>query len=272
MSGKYQQKKTAKNKKKVPGKMRYLPGILAAILMTLTAVLVVALRQESPEQSQQTQATGVFTKGTETETAVFPASGSMEYETAELAEQVHDLGRGIRITKLGKYTGIYMEDGSDDVVTDVLMVMVTNTGMEYIQYAKFQLTDGETVASFSLSTLMPGETMVVLESGRMTYDSGTVFTNATLENIAVFSDAPGLCGDQIRIQSLDGVLNVTNISGADITGDIVIYYKNSAQGIYYGGITYRGRIEGGLRAGEVRQVVAEHYSVNGSTIVFVTCG
>ena len=263
MKGKFQKQSTAK-KKKTPGKKWYLIGILAAVLLTLAAIMSAADPEDTAEHPEVTQATGMFTTGPVTETAVYAAT--------EMAEQIHDLGRGIRITKVGKYTGIFMEDATDDVVSDVLMVVVTNTGAEYIQYAQLQLSDGERVANFTLSTLMPGESMVVLESGRMTCGTVPVFTQATLQSIAVFSDIPGMCEDRIQIQCLDGVLNITNISGEDILEDIVVYYKNSAQGIYYGGITYRGRIEGGLRAGEIRQIVAEHFSANGSEIVFVTCG
>ena len=52
----------------------------------------------------------------------------------------------------------------------------------------------------------------------------------------------------------------------------MVYYKNSAEDVFYGGITYRARIEGGLQKGEIRQIMAGHCSKNGSTIMFVTCG
>jgi len=50
----------------------------------------------------------------------------------------------------------------------------------------------------------------------------------------------------------------------------VVYYKNAAQDIYYGGITYRITIEGGLKAGEIRQTMTKHASDTGSKIMFVT--
>ena len=80
-----------------------------------------------------------------------------------------------------------------------------------------------------------------------------------------------MCEDQLKIQGYQGAINVTNISGQDITGDIIIYYKNSSADMYYGGITYRARIEGGLKAGELRQIVPEHFNADASTILFITC-
>ena len=71
---------------------------------------------------------------------------------------------------------------------------------------------------------------------------------------------------------MDGAVNVTNISGEDIEGNIVVYYKNAAKDLYYGGITYRITIEGGLKADEIRQVMTNHASDTGSRIMFVTIG
>jgi hypothetical protein len=52
----------------------------------------------------------------------------------------------------------------------------------------------------------------------------------------------------------------------------VIYYKNYTQGLYYGGITYRVRVPGGIQADEVKQLTASHFSSTGSRVMFVTVG
>ena len=70
----------------------------------------------------------------------------------------------------------------------------------------------------------------------------------------------------------EGLVILRDISEEDIDGDIVIYYKNYSSGIYYGGITYMIRIQGGLKAGEIRQSVAAHISPSASRVMFVTCG
>lgn len=181
-----------------------------------------------------------------------------------------DLGYGMTVTDIGSYTGAYVEDGSNEVVSGVLMAVVTNNGTQTVQYAQFQLTDGEKTADFSLSTLPPGESVVVLEQSRMGYAAG--LTQATVQNVAIFQAEPTLCQDKIKIQALDGALNITNISGEDIAGNVVIYYKNSSADMLYGGITYRVVISGGMKAGEIRQGTAAHFSTSGSRIMFVTCG
>lgn len=74
-------------------------------------------------------------------------------------EQIEDaainLGHGMVITNIGSYTGVYMEDGSDEILSGILMIIVTNTGTETIQYAEITLPVGDKMASFSLSTLLP---------------------------------------------------------------------------------------------------------------------
>ena len=187
-------------------------------------------------------------------------------------EALQDAKSGVMITDLLSYTGAFMEDRTDDIVTDVLAIQVTNTGEEYIQTMDITLTAGDTQAQFSLSTLFPGETVIVLEKNRMAYSTAPAFEQAQFSAVALFDAHPGMCQDKLDIQCLDGVINVTNISKEDITGDILIYYKNYVSGVYYGGITYRLRIEGGLKAGEIRQGSAGHFKPDNSAVVFVTCG
>lgn len=189
----------------------------------------------------------------------------------ELQETSINLGSGMKIKEVGKYTGVFMEDGSDEVVSGVLMITVKNEGEETIQYAEISLSVGEKEAKFSLSTLTPGSTVLLLEQNRLEYVKGDYIT-AIAENVVLFSEPLSLCEDKLKIQALDGVINVSNISGQDIDEDIIIYYKNSADDIFYGGITYRVRIEGGLKQNEIRQLAVSHFSQSGSKIMFVTCG
>lgn len=183
-----------------------------------------------------------------------------------------DLSHGISITNLGSYTGLYMEDGTDEIVSGIMMIQVTNTGDENIEYAEITLGLGEERAHFQLSTLPVGATVILLETNRMPYDATAEITEAVAENVAVFQKELSVCADQIQLQVLEGMVNVKNISGEDIKGDIMIYYKNYTSGIYYGGITYMIRISGGLKANEIRQSVAAHISPSTSSVMFVTCG
>ena len=182
-----------------------------------------------------------------------------------------NLGNGIYITAIGKYTGMYVEDGSDEHVSDVLMMTVENRGKESVQYAEIVMPVGDKEAYFKMSTLIPGSKMILLEQNRMKYEEEK-YTTAIAQNVVVFSETLNLCEDILELEILDGIINVSNISGKDVNGDIIIYYKNCAGDVFYGGITYRARIEGGLKKDEIKQIMASHCSETGSNIMFVACG
>ena len=199
-------------------------------------------------------------------------SQSASQPTARLDDVNINLGNDLQITDIGGYTGIYMEDGTDEVVSGVLMMVVTNTGDTTVQYASITMPAGDADAKFELTTLPAGKSVVLLEKNRMAYDKNYAYTTAIAENTAFFPQEPSLMEDKLKLQILDGAINVTNISGEDISGEIVIYYKNSATDLYYGGITYRSRITGGIAAGEIRQVMGGHLSQSGTAVMFVTIG
>ena len=191
-------------------------------------------------------------------------------ERQTIIEQTNiNLNGDLKITDVGSYTGVYMEDGTDEIVTGVLMIIVTNEGDADLQYGKITLDAGEDDAVFELSTLPRGESVVLLENNRMSYDSNFTYKDAVLENAAFFTSELSLMEDSLQIQTLNGVMNVTNISDSDIDGDIYIYYKNAAMDLYYGGITYRSSIAGGLKQGETRQLSGGHISKTGTKVMFV---
>ena len=206
-----------------------------------------------------------------------PAETQTPEETKANLEAVEDvklyIGNGLMVTDIGKYTGVYMEDGSDDIVSGILMIVVENMTESVIQYSEITLTaeDGST-AAFTVSTLPAGESVVLLEKNRLAYRADVAYTEGISENLAVLSDGLTLMEDSLKVQAYEGALNITNISGQDITDDIVIYYKNSSSDMLYGGITYRVRIEGGLKADELRQLMPSHFSAEGSRIMFITIG
>lgn len=274
MSGKYVNKRKNKKSRSLLIAISVCTVILA-VLVAFVFFLESKENTDDPElDTTLNQVTQQTTSGTEDadNTSETTDVGDTNTSGQNNTQDVYDLGSGVIITDFISYTGAFMEDRTDEVVTDVLAIQVTNSGVEYIQTMDIILTAGDTQAQFSLSTLFPGETVVVLEKNRMAYSTAPEFEQVQTGNVALFDGHPGMCQDKLEIRCLDGVINVTNISGEDISGDILIYYKNYVGGMYYGGITYRLRIEGGLKAGEIRQGTAAHFNPDNSAIVFVVCG
>ena len=180
------------------------------------------------------------------------------------------LPHGLVLQDIGSYTGLYMEDGSNEVLSRILMITVRNDGEKTVQYAEIMLSGETETAHFSLTTLPPGQSAVLLEQNRMAYDGGREVAEIEVNHVALFPEEPTLQEDKLKLQVQNGMLNVTNISGEDIAGDIMVYYKNASADMLYGGITYRVTVSGGLKAGEIRQIPARHLSEGGSRLMFAT--
>jgi len=259
MSGKYTNSKT-KKKKHV--------GLWLALVLSVAIFLVLILMLPSLSEEE------------ELHTGQMPAIGGTQViqgdqNAAGNGKQINlsiPVENGLEIQTVGAYTGIYMEDGSDEIVSDVLMMVLANNSASTVEYAKITMDIGGKTAEFTVTTLKPEEKVVLLEKNRMAYDNTLDYTKAELscENLAVFQNPLSLQEEKLSFQILNGAINVTNISGEDIPGRIAIYYKNKAAGMYYGGITYRILLEDGLKAGEIRQILASHFAETGSEIVFVT--
>lgn len=199
---------------------------------------------------------------------------SKNNESEKITEDIsYSLENSLEITGIGSYSGPFLEDGLNETVSDVLMITLKNNGTQTLQYAELTLKYKSKTAEFAFSTLAPGEEMMVLESNQISFTKDAQkIKSANLDNVVFFAEDPSLCEDQVRISTLDGAMNIENISGVDITGRVVIYYKNFEDGMYQGGITYRAIIEDGIEAGGVKQIMTNHFSPEKSKIVFVTCG
>lgn len=264
MSGKY-----LKNKKKKKQAPLIVIFLIALALLGCAIGGVVLLEKGGAGVPGETQAVQTPTQSEETE----PTTGEVTYpgEVEEVQQtDLMDLGEGLVITKIGNYTGLYMEDGGDEVVSGILMVELENTSDQDLQLAVIKLYYGDEEAVFQVTNLPAGKKLVALERSRMAYRTELPDRTA-LENTA-FQDEFTMHEDEIEIVALDGVINVINRSEEDIANNIYVYYKNLAGGVYYGGITYRVSIEGGLKAGEIRQLMTEHYDSEGSEILMVSYG
>ncbi len=269
MSKKNTGKSASKKKKSGRGLVTVLVIVLL-LLVALLAVMLLGLRDADavPAAPVETEASYAETYASETEAAEQPQTTA----PVEIIQVSNDYG--LKVTDMGGYTGMYMEDGTDEIVSGVLMLVVENTGEQDIQYAEITMDFADQQAQFSLTTLPVGEKVVLLEKNRMQWqenmDDGSVLP--MVHNVAFFQEPISTMEDKLKIGIVDGAINVTNISGEDIPGTISVYYKNAAADIYYGGITYRIQIQGGLKAEEVRQVMTNHASDTGSKILFVTVG
>lgn len=179
--------------------------------------------------------------------------------------------QGIAVSSVCNVTGKFNEDGSSRDVTDVSGIIVCNNSEKSLQYAEIRETfpDG-TVYTYKVSTVPPGESCRVAETAASSYrDLQHETPTWEFVNVAFFTEEPSAHDDMLKFSGAESILNVQNISGADIPDNIVIYYKDYEDGILASGITYRVTVEGGLAADAITQVMAKHYVPENSMIMFV---
>ena len=60
------------------------------------------------------------------------------------------IGNDLEIVSTGRYAGLFVEDGSDETVSDVFCIRVKNTGSTGVQYAHITLTRGGECYEFDI--------------------------------------------------------------------------------------------------------------------------
>lgn len=243
-------------------------AILVILVLAITMILWLNRAPEEPLPS---------TDGNPPETSDQTDTGlshepSIDYElpTAERPDPMQ-ICEGLRIEEIGSYVGIYMEDGSDEIVSDVMMVILSNTGEQDLQLMQLQLVYEDLTAEFEASNVPAGERIVLLEKNRAPVPQGELQSVET-GHVIFFPEPMSLYADQFEITGGKGYLDVKNISGEDVSGLIRVFYKNASQDLLYGGITYMATLQDGIPAGETVRIMTSHFSDSGSRIIHVVCG
>lgn len=200
-------------------------------------------------------------------TQTTPTTNAAQTLPTELPEI--GVGQGLTIERIGGYSGRYMEDGSNDIVQDVLMLILRNEAEQDLQLARVRIEYPDFTAEFEVTNLAAGERAVLLERNRCA-DPQDAYLEITAGNVVFFPEKMDLMPDILELGGKAGVVEATNVSGTDLAGPVYIYYKNSAGDLLYGGITYRVLIEGGIPAGQTVRVPAGHYAPEDCRFVMVT--
>lgn len=241
--------------------------VAALIVLIIAAVVVLCVVQLSRDDSEPTQAGSAQTEPTlEMEPLRFDIPGFTRIDEAELMP----LKGPLKVTAVGRYTGAYVEDGSDEEVTDVLALIVENTGDTWVEYAELTMDCGGQTARFVLSVLPAGSSVLLMETSRMTYAPGTACCVKAEAKVAELSDRVMDFSGEFVLYPDDGVINVENVSGEDHPEVVAVCYKNYRYGLYIGGICYRARFENGIAAGEIVQSIQSHYTNEDSVILFMS--
>ena len=176
-------------------------------------------------------------------------------------------GYDLVIQRVAEYDGIYLEDGSNEEVTDVAMMLLVNTGKEAIEYADITLTYGDTAVNFVASAIPAGGRAVVQATDRKKMPSGRI--TGCNAGIAVLDTLEMSAAEISVVDNGSNTLTVTNLTGADIPTVRVFYkYYMEDDAAYVGGITYTAKIDD-LAAGSAVNITPSHYVSGSSKVVMV---
>ena len=146
------------------------------------------------------------------------------------------IGNDLEIVGTGRYAGLFVEDGSDETVSDVFCIRVKNTGEQDVQYAHITLSRSGESYEFDISTLPAGQTVQALP------DKPEELSTA-VSLYAVFSEPLSLHEDLFDITTEQNTITVTN-RGDSAVSQVYVYYKNASGDLLLGGHYLPGRADG----------------------------
>lgn len=165
--------------------------------------------------------------------------------------------------EISRFSGGFVEDGSDEKVTDVAAILVSNETGKFVDLATVTYTVGEKTATFRITGLPAGERVWVLEKDRLQLSEGDklVFDECKV----TYKEDPIRSTQSLAVTREGNTLTVTNVSEHTLN-NVCVYYKNRLEdGSFFGGITYLINF-GRMEPGETMQRSADHFGEK-STVV-----
>lgn len=174
---------------------------------------------------------------------------------------------GMQISKIKSYSGKFVENGSDKEVSNILALEVKNTSKKDLQYGQIKLKiNNKKTATFDLTNLPASKTVTVIEStGSISYNSGDSYKYEEATYASV--DKLPMSNKKVKVFTQGSEITVENISNKDL-GTVYVYYKNTKDNSYLGGITYRAKFEN-VEKGKSYTGNTSHFSEGNSEIVMV---
>ena len=193
---------------------------------------------------------------------------------AVLQDGVHGLtlpysipGSSLVVRGIASYDGIYLEDGSDEEISGVTVMLLQNAGDTEVEYASVSVSRDGTALQFDASALPAGGTVVVQEKNKTPFQEGNYADcSATVAEISGFE----MSEDKVQVEeSGEQSLTVTNLTDEDIPAVRVFYkFYMEDEGTYVGGITYTAKITN-LAAGASQTITPSHYVQGSSRVMMV---
>lgn len=173
----------------------------------------------------------------------------------------------VSVAEVFSYSGPYVEDGANEECKNICAVRIENKSSVHYQYLHFTVKIGGTVYTFKATTLFAGAKMTVLCEDRSEYRDGDIESVEFLA-AAPFAEKPTVHLDTLEITYTDGFINVKNKTDKTLK-NVYVYYKNTDDYGFIGGITYRVSF-GNIGPGGLVQMGTANIRSETGKIVFST--
>lgn len=161
------------------------------------------------------------------------------------------------------FSGQFVEDGKDNLVSNVATILVTNNSDQFLDLATIMyLIDGKT-ATFVVTGLPAGRSAWVLESSKLTATASSTFTY--VDKTTSFRENVSATSDKVTITADGNMLTATNNSDETLEGVFIYYRSVHTDGNFLGGITYLVDF-GTLEPGASVEKMGGHYSEDSEII------
>ena len=161
------------------------------------------------------------------------------------------------------FSGQFVEDGKDNLVSNVATILVTNNSDQFLDLATIMyLIDGKT-ATFVVTGLPAGRSAWVLESSKLTATASSTFTY--VDKTTSFRENVSATSDKVTITADGNMLTATNNSDEALEGVFIYDRSVHTDGNFLGGITYLVDF-GTLEPGASVEKMGGHYSEDSEII------
>ncbi len=221
-------KQTKINKKKI------IIPVVVIVLVAAAACTFFFMRNKEPDNNQPSE--------------------TLPSEYIAQGEMLAGSEGGIKVSPLFSYTGEYVEDNSNENVENVIAVKLINSSEKDYEYVEFTVKTDSGEHKFTASTVLHGKTVTVLCRDKFSEDEK--IESVSVETASTYINEPSLHKDVFKISMGDGTATILNNTDKDVN-NLIVYYKQTDENGYFGGITYR-KLIGTLEAGKMYQIPSEH--------------
>lgn len=266
------------------GKIRIELVLLILAIICILVAVIAAIATSGSDDPKQVQATATATAALSTPTATalptaepspnlsddandqpVPPSvyDSLVFDNLQIDQWLE--GTGLILNDIARYSGQFIENGTDEYVSDIFAILLSNGSGTDIEYAtlSFTASDGRPL-TFTLSNLPKDGSIIVLEANKTPYspiqslslDSQQIVNMPTMSTMS----------DSLYISSSDNKIALSNTTTENLD-NICVYYKYLYDSkTLLGGITYQCRI-GSIATGSGVSASPSHYLSDSSRIM-----